>query len=131
MSLRQKHKVWVNTSRNTDMTDLVYGPSEADRLVQNDVFDQWGGGSIDIPDTSNEDLDLVDVTNVKGIYLEVDGDVTVTINGATPALQLKKYTTTAGVVCKLFVEAVITSFNIANATGSAVNGHYHIWGSST
>ena len=70
MSLRQKHKVWVNTSRNTAMTDLVYGPEENDRLVQNDAFDQWGGGSIKIAVSDNEDLDLVDVENVKGIYRE-------------------------------------------------------------
>lgn len=132
MSLRQKHKVWVNTSRNTSMTDLVYGPSENDRLVQNDSFDQWSGGSIDVAVSANEDLDLGDVDNVKGIYLEVDGDAQVKLNGSSDAIQLRRYATTTGIVAKLFLEADITAVNVTNPDATtALNGHFHIWGSSS
>lgn len=132
MSLRQKHKVWVNTSRNTGMTDLVYGPSETDRLVQNDAFDQWGGGSLDIAASGNEDLDLGDVANVKGIYLEVQADAQVKLNGSSDAIQLRRYATTTGVVAKLFLEADITQVNVTNTDASAaLVGHFHIWGSSS
>ena len=128
MSIRVKHRVWVNISRNTDMTDLVYGPEEADRLVQSDIYDQHGGGSIDIDDAGNENLSMGDVTNVKGIYLEVDQECTIKINGGTDEFVLKKSNTTGK--AKVFLEATITALNIANASGSALIGHYAIWGTA-
>lgn len=131
MTIRIKHKVWVNISLNTDMTDLVYGPGETDRAEQTDTYDQHGGGSINIADSDNEDLSLVDVTNIHGIYLEVDQDVSVKLNGSADAIPLKRANTTAGSKAKLFLEGTLTQINIVNASGSAVSGHYTIWGSST
>lgn len=132
MSLRMKHRVWVNTSRNTDMSDLVYGPAEADRLVQHDAFDQWGGGSIKIAASGNEDLSLIDVENVKGIYLEVAGDAQVKLNGSSDVIQLRRYSAETNVVAKLFLEGDITQVNITETGGTdALVGHYHIWGSAT
>jgi len=130
--MRIKHKVWVNTADDTSMEDLHYGPAEAKRLVQTDAYDQWGGGSFNIPVSSNEDLDLGDVDNVKGIYLQSDSEVTVTINGSDTPLQLRKANTSTGSVAKLFIEGDITSVNVANAsTDTAALGHIHIWGSSS
>lgn len=133
MSLRQKTKVWVNTSRNTDMTDLVYGPSETDRAVQNDVWDQWDGAKIDLADGANKDLNLAGITNCKGIYLEINGDAQVTINGAAAPLQMRRYGTGTGVVAKLYLDMDITSVNVENPSGSgaAMAGHFHAWGSSS
>jgi len=133
MSLRQKHKVWVNTSRNTGMTDLVYGPGETDRLVEHDSFDQWDGSKIDLAESANVDLNLQGIINCKGIYIQMNGDAKVTINGSDTPLQLRRYGSTTGVVCKLFVEADITSVNVENPSGSgaAMAGHFHAWGSSS
>ena len=63
----------------------------------------------------------------------MDGEVKVKLNGSSDALQLRKYATTTGVVCKLLLEADITAMNIENPSGSgvAMAGHFHAWGSST
>jgi hypothetical protein len=130
MTLRIKHKVWVNTSRNTAMTDLVYGPTEVERLVQTDAFDQWGGGSFSVGASLNEDLDLGDITNVKGIYFQCDSDVRIKINGSSDLIQLRKPSN--GSNAKFFIEADITQINVDNDSATdPVSGHFHIWGSST
>ncbi len=129
MSLRIKHKVWINTSRNTGMTDLVYGPGETDRLVETDAFDQWGGGSFSVATSGSEDLDLGDINNVKGIYFEADGEVKIKINGSVDEIQLRRPVSSKP--AKIWLEADLTQVTVVNGTAAAVTGHYHIWGSST
>lgn len=132
MAIRVKHKVWVNTARDTGMTDLVYGPAETARITQTDTFDQWGGGSFDIPVSDNEDLDLGDVASVKGIYLEVGADVQIKLNGSSDLIQLRRANSIAGQVARFFIEADISQVNVVNPSATeAASGHFHIWGSST
>jgi len=130
MSVRIKHKVWVNTARDTSMKDLIYGPEETERITQTDTFDQWGGGSFDIAGAANEDLNLADVDSVKGLYIEVDSDVEVKLNGSTDALQLRRANTTTGSVARFFIEADITQVNVTAGVADA-SGHFHIWGLKT
>lgn len=129
--MRVKHKVWVNTADDTGMEDLHYGPGETKRLVQSDAFGQWGGGSFSIADSANEDLDLGDVDNVKGIYFQVEGDVQIKINGSSDSIQLRRESATTGQVAKFFLEADLTQVNVVNDTGGTVVGHFHIWGTAT
>jgi len=127
--MRVKHKIWVNTARDSDMNDLVYGPAETERLTQIDGYDQWGGGSFDIAAAGTESLNLGDVDGVKGIYVEAEGDVEIKLNGSSDAIQMRVANTTSGSVARLFLEADITAVSVTNTDASAsVTGHYHIWG---
>lgn len=126
--MRIKHKVWINTAADSDMTDLHYAPDEVQRLIQTDAFGQWGGGSFNIEDSDNENLDFGDVDNVKGIYFQCNGNVKLKLNGSTDEITMQKFDSVSGTVCKFFIEATLTSINVVNATGAAVAGHFHIWG---
>jgi hypothetical protein len=131
MTIRVKRKMWVNTSLNTDMTDLAYGPTEPTRLRQTDAHDQWDGAHFSLAIAGNVTLDLSGVDNIRGIYLQADQDITVTINGSdTPILLKKDDATTANLVCEMMMMGVITSVYIL-AGASATTGHFHIWGLAT
>jgi len=131
--MRLKHKMWLNLAIDTDLKDLVYGPAETERLIQTDAFDQWDGAKINLADGDNADLSLAGITNVKGVYLQIDGDAKVKLNGSSDAIQLRRYATTTGIVCKLMLEADITAINVENPSGSgaAMSGHFIAWGSSS
>ncbi len=127
--MRVKHKIWVNTARDTDMSDLVYGPAEMERVTQIDGYDQWGGGSFDLAAGGTESLNLGDVDGVKGIYLEADKDVEIKLNGSTDAIQMRVASTTSGAVARMFLEADITAISVTNTDATnACTGHFHIWG---
>lgn len=129
-TLRVRRKVWVNSFRDTALKDGVYRPDEVERLVQSDAFDQWGGHSFDIAAAGNLDLSFVGVDNALGIYLEVNvSNVEVTINGSDTPIIMSLPTT--GEPACLFLEAAITSINVKAPAGSAVDGHFHIWGKET
>lgn len=129
--MRVKHKVWVNTARDSSMKDLVYGPSEDSRLVQTDSYEQWGGGSFTIAAAANEDLNLGDVDAVRGIYLEAAGDLEITLNGSDTPLTLHRPDSQVGTVAKLFAEAEIDTVNVANPGTAAVSGHFHVYGDAS
>ena len=131
MAIRIKHKVWINTARDTDMKDLVYGPNETERLTQTDTFDQWDGASFNVAAAANQDLDLSGITKCKGFFLQASGDVKLTINGAVVPIQLRRANATGAAVARILIEADITAINVANDTAASITGHFHAWGSST
>jgi len=69
------------------------------------------------------------VTLVRGLYLEVDKDAKVRLNGATDAIQLR---VADGAACaKLFLEGEITEVTVENPTEDALSGVYVCWGDPT
>lgn len=128
--MRVKHKMWVNTARDSSMKDLVYGPSEDSRLVQTDGYEEWGGGSFVVPAAGAVDLDLSEVATIRGLYLQAAGEVEVTIDGADTAISLYRPQDVTNAVAKMFLEATVSSVTITNLGSEAVTGHFHIYGDS-
>jgi hypothetical protein len=83
-----------------------------------------------IPAGGDKDLDLSEVTTIRSLYLQAAGEVSVTIDGADTPISLYRPQDVTNAVAKLFVEATITSVNIANAGTEDVVGHFHIYGDS-
>jgi len=130
MAIRVKHNVLVQISADTDAKRKHYYPETKEVVI--DAFDKTTNRNFTVASAASEALDLSDITDVRGLYLEVDGDVDVIINGSATPISLKRSSTGTGVVAKLFLEASISSITIDNTAGSsAVNGEMAIWGDPT
>ena len=126
MSIRVKHKVRVQVYREASEYNGYYVPDDTRSEVVLDSFDRQANSVIAIGQGTSETLDFGDVDAVKGIYLEVDQDVTVSINGSVTPLQLR--VGASGGKAKLFLEADITSVEVTAPSGADVVGECCVWG---
>lgn len=126
--MRIKHKVNVNIASDTDMKNLLFGPDDALSEVTIDAYARMASGLVHIAATENEDLPTGDVTAVKGIFLKVNQEVTVKINGGSEVFQMRKPTTSSSVYARLFFEGDITQVNITAPADADVEGVYCVWG---
>lgn len=130
MVVRIKHKCNVRIATDTDMKNILFGPDDTLAEVVIDTFTKHTSGNITMLTTDTETLSFGDIDAVKGIYLYVDNDVKLTINGGTP-IQMRQNTGT-GTRAKFFLEADITSILVDNDTsGETVTGVYCVWGDTT
>ena len=129
--MRIKHKVNVRIGDDSDMTDLLFAPDDTNAEVVIDGYERMVSGKLSIPLNTNEDVPLGDITAVKGIYIIVDQDVVVTLNGGAETIQLRKSGTESTVTAKLFLEADITQVNIAAPVLLDVVGTWCAWGDAT
>jgi hypothetical protein len=127
-SKRLEHTLIVKLGEDTNLTDLLFTRDATRAKVVSDAFQSGYSGSFSVAASDNEDLSLGDVTAVKGIYLQVNAEVEIKLNGSTDAIQLRKHTDTSTVLCKFFIEADITQINIVNGGATAAEGIYCIWG---
>lgn len=126
--MRIKHKVGLRIGDDPTLKDLLFALDDSLAEVAIDTYLRMASGKFNIAASGTEALSLGDVDAVKGLFIKVDGDVTVDINGLG-AIQLRRSATTAGTVAKLFMEADITSVSITNTDGTAaVNGVWCVWG---
>jgi len=126
MAIRVKHRVYVHTYEDTAGKNKLFAPDPELSEVVNDGFDKQAGGVVSVAVSSNEGLSLGDLTAVKGLFLRVNGDAQVILNGGD-AIQMRKGP--SGSTARLFIEADITSINVANPSATDVlNGVYCIWG---
>jgi hypothetical protein len=101
-----------------------------------DTYESHAGGSLSVPDTTSQSLSLVDVSSpAKGLYIEVDNDCDVVLNGSASPLQLRRAPAPPDTspiprapYAKLFVEANITSIEVQANQGTDVKGNYIVWG---
>jgi len=131
MAIRVKHKVRVQTYKETDETNGYYVPDDTSAEVILDSFDKQCNTNLAIAANDSELLGFGDVTLVKGIYLEVDVEATIKLNGSADALQLRKGNTLAATKAKFFFEGDITSVEVIAPTTEALTGEYVVWGDPT
>jgi len=127
MAIRLKHKANVQIGETSAMKNLLfYGDdSLAEEVI--DAYLHQHSGSLAIVASGTEALPSGDVTAIKGIFLKLDGEATVTINGADTPLQLRK--ASGANYCKLFIECDVTSVSITNSSSTeALAGVYCVWG---
>lgn len=128
MAIRVKHKVAVAIGLASDMKNTLLELDDTLAEVILDGFDRAVSNIVAIAAAATEQLSLGDLSTVRGMYLEVDGDCTVRLNGSTDDILMKVGAT--GGKAKLLLEATITQVEI-EATGAAVNGVYAMWGDPT
>lgn len=126
--MRVKTKVNVRIGVDADMKNLMFAPDDTLAEAIIDSYARCTAGIVAIPLNTSEDLPLGDVTAVKGVYLRVDQDVEVKLNGGSEVIQLRKASGTAPIYARLFLEADITQLNITAPADADVNGIYCVWG---
>lgn len=131
MAIRVRHRVYVQTSRDTaGKSKLFYPDPELEESVT-DGLDNQAGGSLTMAADEVVNLAFGDVVACKGLYLEVSGTTQVVLNGGDP-LEL---TPVAGIGtttrAKLFIEAPLTEVQLTNLADETVTGVYCLWGDPT
>ena len=129
--MRIKHKVRVQIAEDTAMKNLLFSADDSLSEVTIDAYVRCASGVIKVDMNTNEDLPLGDVGAVKGLYLRVDQEATVKLNGGTEILQLRKPSTSTSVYARLFFEGDITQVNITAPALADLNGVYCVWGATT
>jgi hypothetical protein len=108
------------------MKDALFAPDDTLSEITIDSFLRQSSSKFTIAATTNEDLPLGDVTAIKGMYLQVDADCIVKLNGGTQEIQLRAQGTTSP-SAKLCIEADINQVNVT-AAAAALNGTICVWG---
>jgi hypothetical protein len=130
MAIRVKHTVNVRVAEDTDMNNLLFAPSKDLAEVIIDTYTKVVSGVLSVAAAATETLSLGDVATPKGIYLRVDGDCDVSINGGA-AIALKRSSTATGTTAKLFLEATISSVAITAPAGVDIHGVWCLWGDAS
>lgn len=126
MTMRVKHKVGMQVGLDAAFNRKLFY-HELEGVLQNqqiDTFQRAIGGNYSIAASSAQTLNPGDVTQIRGIYLEVGADCQVDVNGLG-AIALVK----SGTVAKLFLEATITSVEVTNpSVDTPLEVEYCMWG---
>ena len=133
MALRLKHKVVVQLSRDTDQKQkgVVFLDDDSVQEVDTSSYERSAGGDVSIAAAASEALALGDVQVVRGLYLEVSSQCSVTLNGGNVPLVVQPDTGTSGKSGKLFLNATITSVSVENTSGATMTAFYAVWGDPT
>ena len=103
-------------------------PRDTSRVSLTDVWDKTHGGNFTVAAAGTDTLDLGDVTSpAKGLYIEVDADCDITLNGLGSPFQVRRVTKQS-LPSKFFIEADITSIQVTALAGGSVKGTYRVWG---
>jgi hypothetical protein len=129
MAIQVKHTVAIQNSRDVDGLHKLFWADLELSLVTIQTFEKQVSGNIAIPNAATESLSFGDITTARGLYLEVNQDVSVRLNGGIENILLKK--APGASAAKLFLEAQLSQVTIQNASGSALTGVYAIWGDPT
>lgn len=129
--MRIRHKVNVSITEDTDGKNVLFGPDDSLAEVQIDTYERQTSGRLKILEGATENVPFGDVDAVKGIYLKVDNDCQVVLNGGVEVIQLRKVGTTSTTYAKLFMEADLTQVAIEAPADAVVTGTYCVWGDVT
>lgn len=136
MAIRVKHNVLVQISRDTAEKDKAFFPET--KLVTVDGWDRQSNSELNIAGGANENLSMGDVDAVRGIYLEVNRDADVVLNGGSDTIELRlppgatQGGTGANDKAALFLNANISQVNVTNTDATnALQGVYVVWGDPT
>ena len=126
--MRIKHTVNVNIATDTDMNNLLFGPNKNLAESIYDAYTKQASGTINIGQGANENLDFGDVDSVYGLYLKVDQDCVLKLNGGTEEINITKGTSTTYDFAQFFMEAALTAVNITAPADADLTGTYCVWG---
>ena len=124
--MRLKTTVRVQAFLDAAMKRAMFNDDATLSQTQTDGYAKQANSVLSIVAGATETLSFGDVTAVKGIYLEVDKEAIVVLNGGDPIqMRMADGATTA----KLFLEADLSAVTVENTEVTDVlTGFYCIWG---
>ncbi len=128
MPLRVKHNVLVQISADIDAKLKRFFPDTKEVII--DAFDRQAQSDLSVAPATTENLSFGDVTDVRGIYLELNAAGKVLLNGGTEEIPIDPAPSSA--VAKFFLEGTLSQVQVKNEDAvNALVGVYVIWGSPT
>lgn len=127
MGIRVKHNVLVQVSRDTAADNKQFYPSSNEVII--DTFDRQVNGSISVAATSSESIAFGDVTDVRGVLIEMSGDFLLRLNGGVEDISVKM--APSGSKAQVFLEADLSGIVIENEAATPITGVYCCWGDPT
>lgn len=127
MPIRVDHTVAPQISRDTAQKQKLFFPDLANEAVRCDSFQRASNSVLSIATSDTEALSLGDVTDARGLYLEVNVDCYVRINGGIENIPVKLAPSAS--IAKLFLEADLNAVEVENLSADTVlQGAYCFWG---
>jgi hypothetical protein len=127
MTIRVDHTVAPQISRDTDQKLRLFFPDLASEAVSIDQFETAASSVLSLAPSAVEALGFGDIVDVRGMYVEVNQDCDMKINGAVDAIPIKLAPNASK--AKVFLEADITQIQIENkSTTEVLSGVYALWG---
>ncbi len=119
----------LTISEDVEGKQIIYKRDESLAKQTFDGFLRASSSIFNIALSSNEDMPLGDVDDVRGFYIEADGDFNMILNGGAEIIAFKLADTVTGRKAKCRMDAQVTQINIANPdTANALNGSFGVWG---
>jgi hypothetical protein len=121
--------VFVQIGRDQELKNKQFYPDPELSEIVIDDYQRQMNADLNIDALTTEVLTFGDVDAVKGIFLEVDQDAKVYLNGSLDAIQLRIAGDTLVTKAKLFLEADISSVSVENTHATnPLTGVYCVWG---
>ena len=128
--MRLKTTVQVQMTQDDAGKRKLYSDDATAAASDTTGYQRGANSLISIDPETTEAMAFGDVSLVRGMYLEVDQDALVRLNGSGDALQMR---VASGVgKAKLFLETEVTEVTIENvSTDTALTGVFVCWGDPT
>ena len=127
--MRLKTTVRVQAFLDTTMKRALFNDDATLSQMQTDGYTKQANSVLSIAPEATESLSFGDVTLVKGLYLEVDQEAKVRVNGGD-ALQMRM--AVGATKAKLFLEADVSQVTVENTDDTAaLTGFMCCWGDPT
>ena len=130
MPFRIDHTVAMQITRDTNQKQKVFFSDLTAEAVTIATLDNAFGGGLSVAVSSTDSLSLGDIGDARGLYLEVDADCNVRLNGGVEDIPIT--VAPGGARAKFFIEGTITAVTVENTSGTVVlTGAYCFWGDPT
>jgi hypothetical protein len=127
MTIRVDHTVAPQISRDTNQKLRLFFPDLASEAVSIDQFETAANSVLSLAPLAVEALGFGDITDVRGMYLEVNQNCSLKLNGAVDAIPVKLAPNASK--AKVFLEADINQIQVENlSTTEVLSGVYVLWG---
>ena len=127
--MRLKTTVRVQAWLDAAMRRAMFNDDATLSQMQTDGYAKQANSVLSIAPLATESLSFGDVTLVKGIYLEMDQEAKVRVNGGDP-IQMRM--AVGATKAKLFLEADVSQVTVENTDDTvALTGFYCAWGDPT
>ena len=124
--MRLKTTVRVQAWLDATMKRSMFNDDATLSQTQTDGYAKQANSVLSVAPLATESLSFGDVTLVKGIYLEVDQEAKVRLNGGD-AIQMRM--AVGATKAKLFLEADVSQVTVENTDDTAVlTGFWIVWG---
>jgi len=124
--MRVRNTVQVQISLDADGKRKLFSDDQQLSQTMTDQFATQANSVLAIAPSNTENLSLGDVELVRGLYLEVDKEAKVRLNGSSDFIQMRM--APDGVKARLFLEAEITAITVENTSTDVLSGVYVCFG---